>query len=59
EELTRGIMVRLLKDAGADVNMKDKIGKTALIHACEQRCNDVVKILIQHANISPDVEDVD
>lgn len=59
EEVTRGHMVRLLKDAGADVNMKDRSGKTPLIHACEQRCNDVVKILIQHANICPDVEDMD
>ncbi|BFZ11888.1 hypothetical protein BsWGS_14927 [Bradybaena similaris] len=59
EESMRGHMVRVIRDAGADVNKKDRSGKTALIHACEQKCNDIVKILIQHANICPDVEDYD
>ncbi|KAH9487999.1 hypothetical protein Btru_066799 [Bulinus truncatus] len=59
EEGTRDHMVRILKDAGADVNMKDKNGCTALIHACEQRCNDIVRILVQHCNINPDIEDLD
>nr|KAI8735007.1 synphilin-1-like [Biomphalaria glabrata] len=59
EEGTRDHMVRILKDAGADVNMKDRNGCTALIHACEQRCNDIVRILVQHCNINPDIEDID
>ncbi|GFR58648.1 ankyrin repeat domain-containing protein 63 [Elysia marginata] len=52
-------MVRILKEAGAAVNMPDKEGRTPLIHACEKRCNDIVRILIQHCNISPDITDQD
>ncbi|GFO16888.1 ankyrin, partial [Plakobranchus ocellatus] len=50
-------MVRILKEAGADVNMPDREGRTPLIHACSQRCNDIIRILIQHCNISPDIAD--
>ncbi|RUS86573.1 hypothetical protein EGW08_005654 [Elysia chlorotica] len=59
EEATRDKMVRILKEAGADVNMADRDGRTPLIHACEQRCNDIVRILTQHCNISPDMADRD
>ncbi|XP_005107618.1 synphilin-1-like [Aplysia californica] len=58
EEVTRDNMVRIIKEAGADVNMRDRNGRTPLIHACEQRCNDLVRIYIQHADISPDLEDL-
>lgn len=37
--------------------MADSQGRTALIHACEKRCNDIVRILIHHHNVKPDVED--
>ncbi|KAK7504875.1 hypothetical protein BaRGS_00003903 [Batillaria attramentaria] len=58
EEGTRDQLVHILLEGGADVNMTDKEGRSPLIHACEKRCNDIVRILIHHHNIKPDLEDV-
>ena len=38
--------VRLLLDAGADINLTDKQGRTALSFACIIDCTELVKILI-------------
>jgi ankyrin repeat protein len=38
---------------GADVNIQDKQGYTALLHAIEARYEDVEKILLDHPNLDP------
>ncbi|KAL8564307.1 hypothetical protein ACOMHN_050918 [Nucella lapillus] len=37
--------------------MMDREGRSPLIHACEKRCNDIVRLLIHHHKIKPDLED--
>ena len=51
-------MVQILLEHGADVNMADREGRSPLIHACEKRCNDIVRILAHHPDIKPDMADV-
>jgi len=46
----------LLLGKGANVNLQDACGRTALSYACEMRCNDLVRILVQN-NVDPDIAD--
>ncbi|KAK3595491.1 hypothetical protein CHS0354_021586 [Potamilus streckersoni] len=59
EEQSREALVRMLLQFGADVNSRDDFGRTALSYACEKSCNDVVRILVKHHNIDPDLYDMD
>jgi ankyrin repeat protein len=56
EEKTRMKAVQLLLSRGADVNLRDDVGRTAFSYACELRCNDIVQILIKN-NVDPDIPD--
>jgi len=56
EEKTRCKAFLLLLSKGANVNLQDAAGRTALSYACEMRCNDLVRILVQN-NVDPDVAD--
>ncbi len=56
EEKTRDKAVSLLLRRGADVNLRDDIGRTACAYACQLRCNDVVRILVKN-NVNPDIAD--
>lgn len=57
EEGARDNTVRLLLRHGADVNVTDDCGRTALSYVCERRCNDILRILIKEHNIDPDITD--
>ncbi|KAK3092697.1 hypothetical protein FSP39_006054 [Pinctada imbricata] len=57
EELSRDLMVDLLLNYDADVNLCDDDGRTPLSHACEKRCNDIIDILVKQANVDPDIPD--
>ena len=46
----------MLLGKGADVNLQDDVGRTALSYAIELRDNDVVRILVQN-NVDPDIAD--
>ena len=48
--------MQLLLSRGADVNIRDDVGRSAFGYACELRCNDVVQILIKN-NVDPDITD--
>ena len=56
EEKTRCKAFQLLLSKGASVNLQDVSGRTALSYACEMRCNDIVRILVQN-NVDPDIAD--
>lgn len=56
EEKTRDKAVSLLLRRGADVNLRDDVGRTACAYACQLRCNDVVRILVKN-NVNPDIAD--
>ena len=47
EEGARDNTVKLLLRHGADVNNTDDFGRTALSYVCENRCNDILRILIK------------
>lgn len=59
EEMSRDTIVELLLNHGAKVNVVSDSGRTALSYACEQRCNDIVDILVKHASVDPDIPDID
>jgi ankyrin repeat protein len=46
-------VVGFLVDRGADVNVKDNLGYTALIHAIEAGYDDVQKVLLNHPKLDP------
>ena len=56
EEKTRCKAFQLLLNKSANVNLQDASGRTALSYACEMRCNDIVRILVQN-NVDPDIAD--
>jgi len=56
EEKTRDKAFLLLLSKGANVNLQDSCGRTALSYACEMRCNDIVRILVRN-NVDPDIAD--
>ena len=39
------------------MNLTDDFGRTVLSYACEKRCNDILRILVKHHNIDPDIAD--
>jgi Ankyrin repeats (3 copies) len=53
----RGDIVRMLLDAGADVNAQDDDGSTALMCASEHGFVDVVRMLLAHPGCNPAIED--
>ncbi|ESO86774.1 hypothetical protein LOTGIDRAFT_166775 [Lottia gigantea] len=57
EESTRDQLTKLLLGKNANVNLVDSDGRSALSHACERKCNDIVLMLIQVHNIDPDFPD--
>jgi len=50
-------MVRMLMEAGADVNMRDEDGSTALMCASEHGHTEIVKLLLAHPDIDPTLTD--
>ena len=40
--------VKMLLEAGADINAKDKDGKTALDYAKERKDKEIIDILLKH-----------
>ena len=57
EEGTRDKTAKLLLRHGADVNMSDDFGRTALSYVCEKRCNDILRIPVKEHNVDPDIAD--
>ncbi|XP_072032164.1 uncharacterized protein [Amphiura filiformis] len=56
DEASQHKVVRMLLKHGANVNLKDNVGRTALSYACELKCNDVIKELVKN-NVDPNLED--
>ncbi|GIY11620.1 KN motif and ankyrin repeat domain-containing protein 3 [Caerostris extrusa] len=52
-------IVKILLDAGAEVNLQDKDGSTALMCAAEHGHIDIVKILLSHPECDPTIVDND
>ena len=50
-------MVRMLMEAGADVNCQDEDGSTALMCASEHGHADIVKLLLAHPDTDPTLTD--
>ena len=50
-------MVRMLLEAGADVNCQDEDGSTALMCASEHGHADIVKLLLAHPDCDPTLTD--
>ena len=50
-------MVKLLLEAGADINIQDEDGSTALMCASEHGHIDIVRYLLTQADIDPHVSD--
>lgn len=50
-------MVRMLMEAGADVNMRDEDGSTALMCASEHGHTEIVKLILAHPDIDPTLTD--
>ena len=50
-------MVRLLLEEGADVNLQDDDGSTALMCACEHGHTDIVKIMLANSECDPSITD--
>lgn len=46
----------MLLSNGADCNATDEEGRDVLSYACEEKCNDLVTILVRY-NINPEIED--
>lgn len=50
-------MVQLLLEAGADINLQDEDGSTALMCATEHGHVDIVKSLLEHSDIDISLKD--
>lgn len=50
-------MVNMLIDSGADINVQDDEGSTALMCACEHGHTDIVKILLAHPDCDSTLSD--
>ena len=50
-------MVRLLLEEGADVNLQDDDGSTALMCACEHGHTDIVRIMLSNPDCDPSITD--
>ncbi|XP_046351204.2 ankyrin repeat domain-containing protein 50-like [Haliotis rufescens] len=50
-------MTEMLMDREPEVNRRDLKGRTALSHACEVGCCDVINVLIRHHSVDPDAVD--
>ena len=50
-------MVKMLLEAGADINTQDDDGSTALMCACEHGHVDIVKVLLAHPDCDPTIPD--
>ena len=46
-------VVTFLRHSGADINVRDKNGYTALLHAIEAGYDDVEQVLLDHPNLDP------
>lgn len=53
----RGLMVRLLLRCGADTNIQDCQGTTALVYACERGHTHIARLLLQRAECDTSVTD--
>lgn len=51
-------MVRMLLEAGADINIQDEDGSTALMCAAEHGRMDIVKILLAHPECDSNIQDM-
>lgn len=51
-------MVRMLLDAGADINIQDEDGSTALMCAAEHGRMDILKILLAHPDCDSTIQDL-
>lgn len=51
-------MVQMLLDAGADINIQDEDGSTALMCAAEHGRIDIVKLLLAHPECDSCIQDV-
>lgn len=54
----RADMVNLLVDCGADINVQDSDGSTALMCASEHGHADIVKLLLNQPTCDPNIADV-
>lgn len=52
------VMVRMLLDAGADINIQDEDGSTALMCAAEHGRMDILKILLAHPDCDSTIQDL-
>lgn len=50
-------VVKILLDVGAEINLQDKDGSTALMCAAEHGHLDIAKILLSHSECDPAIVD--
>ncbi|XP_046572337.1 uncharacterized protein LOC124280442 [Haliotis rubra] len=50
-------MMEMLVEREPEINRRDLRGRTALSHACEVGCCDVINVLIRHHSVDPDAVD--
>lgn len=50
-------IVKILLDVGAEINLRDKDGSTALMCAAEHGFMEIAKILLSHSECDPTIVD--